>query len=102
MIVAVAAMGMVEVAIDQVIDVIPVWYCLVTAVLPVSVRLIMSGTVVAWCAFLRVHRVHLNAVFVHMPIMRMVHVPIVKIVRVAIVLHGSVATIWPMLVPMIP
>ena len=100
MIVAVGAMGMVEVAIHQVIDVIPVGYCLVSAVHAVNMRLIMSGTGVGWCAFLRIHRVHLNGVVVYVITVRIVHVAIVKIVRVAIMLHGRMATVRAMLVAM--
>jgi hypothetical protein len=55
MVVAMCAMGVMEVAIHQVIDVIPVWYCLVAAVRAVSMRLVMTGAVVAWCALLRIH-----------------------------------------------
>jgi hypothetical protein len=99
-IVAVGAMGMVQVAIHQVIDVIPMGYCLVSAVHAVNMRLIMSGTAVGWCAFLRIHRVHLNAVVVYVITVRMVHVAIVKIIRVAIVLHGFMATVRAMLVAM--
>jgi len=57
---------------------------------------------VPWSAFLRIHRVHLDAVFVYMPIMQMVQVSIVEIVRVAIVLYRSVTTIWAMLVVVSP
>ena len=98
MIVAVAAMGMVQVAIHQVIDVIPVGYCLMAAVRAVNVRLIMPGTVVARCAFLRIHRAHLNAMVVHLIAVWIVQVAIVKIVRMAVVLHSRMATVRAMLV----
>lgn len=91
-------MGMVQMTIHQVIDVIPVGYCLVAAVHAVNVRLIMSGTVVAWSAFVRIRRVHFNAVVVHVVAVWMVQVAIVKIVRVAIVLHSRMATVRAMLV----
>ena len=97
-IVALGAMGMVEVAIHQVIDVIPVGYCLVSAVHAVNMRLIMSGTAVGWCAFLRIHRVHLNAVVVHGTIVQVMQVAIVQIVRMAIVFQGRMATIGAVLV----
>jgi hypothetical protein len=102
MIIAMGSMEMVQMTVHKVINVVAMGHCLMATGRPVNMRLFMSGAVVAWCAFLRIHRVHLNAVFVHMPIMRMVHVPIVKIVGVAIVLHGRVTTIWPMLVAMSP
>jgi len=97
-IVAVGAMGMVQMAVHQVIDVIPVRYCLMAAVGTVNVRLIMSRTFVAWCAFLRIRRAHLNAVVLNVIAVGMVQVAILKIVRVAIVLHGRMATVRAMFV----
>ena len=98
MIVAMGAMGMVQMTVHEVIHVISMGDCFMTTGWPVNMRVLMSGAVVAWCAFLRIHRVHLNAVFLHMPIMRMVQVSIVKIVRMAIVLYSRVTAIWAMLV----
>ena len=92
MIVAVGAMGMMQVPIHQVVDVIPVGYSLMTAVHAVSVGLIMTGTFVAWRAFLRIFQVYLDAVVVHLIAMGVVQVPIVKVVNVAIVLHSGMAT----------
>lgn len=91
-------MGVVQVAIHQIIDVIPVRYCLVAAVHAVNVGLVMSGTVVAWCALVRIRRVHLNAVVVHVIAVGIVQMAIVKIVRVAIVLHSRMATVRAVLV----
>ena len=54
MIVAVDAMGVMQVAVHQVIDVIPVWHRLVAAVHAVNVLFIVSEAFVAWCAFLRI------------------------------------------------
>jgi len=92
------AVGVVEMTVDEVVNVISMGYCFMATGWPVNMRVLMSGAVVAWCAFLRIHGVHLNAVLLHMPIMRMVQVSIVKIVRMAIVLHSRVTTIWAMLV----
>jgi hypothetical protein len=85
-------MGMVQVPIHQVVNMIPVGYCLMTAVHAVSVRLIMTGTFVPWRAFLRIRRAYLDAVVVHLIAMGVVQVPIVKVVNVAIVLHSGMAT----------
>jgi hypothetical protein len=97
-IVAVVAMGMVQVTIHQVIDVIPVWHCLVAAVRTVNVRLVMFRTFVAWCAFLRIRRADLNAVVLDVIAVGMVQMAILKIVRVALVLHSRMATVRAMLV----
>ena len=93
-------MGMMQVPIHQVVDVIPVGYSLMTAVHAVSVGLIMTGTFVAWRAFLRIFQVYLDAVVVHLIAMGVVQVPIVKVVNVAIVLHIDVRLLereraWP-------
>jgi hypothetical protein len=102
MIIAMGFMEMVQMTVHKIINMVAMGHCLMPTGRPVNMRLFMSGAVVTWCAFLRIHRVHFDAVFVHMPIMQMVHVPVVKIVGVAIVLHGRVPTIWPMLVAMSP
>ena len=52
----------------------------------------------ARCAFLRIHRVHLDAVVIHVAIVRVMQVAIVQIVRVAIVLQSRMATIGAVLV----
>ena len=102
MIVAMGAVGVVQMTVDEVVNVIPMGNCFMATGRPVNMRLLMSGAVVAGCAFLRIRCVHFNAVFVHMPIVQMVQVSIVKIVGVAIVLHGRMATIRAMLVAVSP
>ena len=89
---------MVQVAIYQEINVIPVRYRLVAAVRAVDVRFIVAGTIVSWCAFLGIGRVHLNAVVVNVIAVRVVQVAIVQIVGVAIVLHSRMATVRAMFV----
>jgi hypothetical protein len=96
------AVEMVQMTVYEVIKVAPVGHCLMATGRPVNMRFLMSGAMVVWCAFFRIRRVHLNAVFVHVPIMRMMQVSIVKIVRMAIVLHSRVTTIWAMFVAVCP
>jgi hypothetical protein len=91
-------MEVVQMAIHQVVNVIPVGYCLVAAGRPVDVRLLMSGAVVAWCASLRIHRVHLNTMVVHMVAVRIVQMAIVNIIGVAIVLYRCMPTARAVLV----
>jgi len=50
------------------------------------------------CAFLRIHRVHFNAVVVHVTIVWVMQVAIVQVVRVAIVFQGRMAAIGAVLV----
>jgi len=91
-------MGVMQVPIHQVIEVIPVRYRLMAAIRAVNVRFIVSGTFVAWRAFLGIRRGYLDAVVVHMVAMGVVEVPIVKVVNVTIVLHSDMATVRTMLV----
>ena len=102
MIITMGAMDMVQMAAHKVINVVAMGHRLMATGRPVNMRLLMSGAVVAWSASLRIHRGHLNSVFVYMPIMRMVQVSIVKIVRVAIVPYSRVTTIWAVLVAVSP
>ena len=72
MIIAMGAMRMVQMTVHKVINVVSVGDGLMPTGRPVNMRLLMSGAVVSWRAIVRIRRVHLNAVFVHMPIMQMV------------------------------
>jgi len=97
-IVAVIAMGMVQVAVYQVIDVIAVRHSFVAAALAVSMRLFVSGAVVRWCALVRIRGADLDAMVLDGGAVRMMQMAIVKIVRVAIVLHCYMAAVGAMLV----
>lgn len=72
-----SAMGMVQMAIDQVIGVIPVGYGFVAAIHAMNVLAVVPGAVVAWGTLLRVDRTHLNDVVVDVVSMSMVQVTIV-------------------------
>jgi hypothetical protein len=91
-------MDVVQMAIDQVVDMIPMRNRRVTTVRAVNVRVSMSVAVVARRALLRINRGNLDAVLVHMVAVRIMQVPIVKIIRVAIVFHRHVTTFWAVLV----
>jgi hypothetical protein len=51
-----------------------------------------------WRAFVGIHRVHRNAVLLHVIPVEMVQVTILKIVGVAFMIHSRMATVWAMLV----
>lgn len=72
-----SAMGMVQMAVDQVIGVIPVGYGFVAAIHAMNVRAFVPGALVAWGTLLRVDRAHLNNVVVDVVSMRVVQVTIV-------------------------
>jgi hypothetical protein len=87
---------MVQVAIHQVINMVPMRYGFVTAIGAVSVSLLMGGATVVWRAFLRIRPGHVNLMVVHMIAVSVMQVAIVKIICVAIVFHGGVPAVWTM------
>jgi len=90
------AMMVVQVAIHQIVHVVPVRYSLMAAVWPVNVFLAMSGTLVGRGAVLWIRSAHLNAMIVHMIAVLMVEVAIVQIIRVTVVLDSLVAAVGTM------
>jgi len=64
-IVAMVAVMVVQMALHKVIDVIPMGHCLVAAVCPMYVRFIMAGAFVVRRAFVRICRVHFQAMVVN-------------------------------------
>jgi hypothetical protein len=99
-VVAVSAVGVVQVAVHQVIDVIPMGHRLMTAVHSVNVRFIVRGTIVALCACVGICRADLDVVVVHMSAVVVMQMTIVKIACVAIVFHSRVTAIRAVLVAM--
>jgi hypothetical protein len=95
-IVAMAAMMVVQVAIHQVVYVVPVRYCLMAAVWSVNVFLPVSDTFVGRRALLGIRRAHLNPMILHMSAVLMVEMAIVQIIRVTVVLYSLMAAIWTM------
>jgi hypothetical protein len=95
-IVTVKPMGMMQVAVDQVIEMVPVGNCLVATIRTVNMRFIMSRAGVAWRTSLRIHRVHAKVVVVNMIALRVMQVAVVKIVRMTIVSHSRMTTVRTM------
>ena len=85
------AMGMVKMAVDQVINVVAMRHCGVSAAFGV---LVVAGWValarVARCAGGRVGGVDGEHVLIDMVSMHVVHVPVMEVVGVIVVLDGSV------------
>ena len=102
MIVAVSAVRMVQMAIHQVIDMVPMRHAFVATLGTVSVGLRTGGTAVVRRAFLRIRRGHLNLMVVHMIAVSVMQVAIVKIISVAVVFHGGVPAVWAMHVAVSP
>jgi hypothetical protein len=89
-IVAMAIVGMVQVAIDQIIDVITVRHRFVAAAGAVHMAARQVGD-----AAIRIGRGYRHHMFIDMIAMRVVQVPIVQIIDMAIVAHGGVAAARP-------
>lgn len=101
MVIAVIAIGMMEVAIDQVIDVVSVGNGRVPAVGSVLVTGGVSAAIVACGAACWIGGVHLQRVFVHMILMRGVQVAVVQVVGVTVVLDRGMAAALAVLMGMI-
>ena len=77
MVVAMPAMGMMQMPGHQVIHMVAVRHRFVAAVRAVRVTGLMSIAFMAHCAIVRIHPAHPNRVFIVVVIMMMVQVPVV-------------------------
>jgi len=99
-VVAVAAVGMVEVSVDEVVDVVAVGNGFVAAAGAVDMGGVMSATSVFWGADSRVDRRESDAVLIDVAVMQVVQMAIVEIVDVILMLDGGVAAAGFVLVRM--
>ena len=97
-VVAVVAIGKVQMAVDKVVDVVAVRNGLVAAVGAMSVGSVMTATVVALSAASGVCLAYLEHVLIDMAFMRAVEVAVVEVVDMIVVLDGSVAAVGTVLV----
>jgi hypothetical protein len=91
------SMGMVQMTVDKIIDVVAMWNRLVTAPGAMNVARRMSTAVVAWRALVGIFRADFERVLVYVIAMRMVQVPIVEIIDVIAMLDSGVAAVCAML-----
>ncbi len=91
MIVAVVAVRMVQVAVDEVVHVVAVWHGFVAAARAVLVVGGVGLAVVVRSACVRVLRADLDRMLVVVPLVGVMEVAVVQIVDVAVVFDGSVA-----------
>ena len=90
MVVAVIAVWVVEVVLDEIVGVVSVRHFGVPAVGTVAVVVGVAATVVAGRARLRVRRVDSDPVFIGVPLMGMVEVPVMEVVNVSLMHDGRV------------
>ena len=97
-VVAVVAVRVVQVAIDEVIDVVAMWHRFVAAAGAVDVSGFVAAAVVVGRAGVRVGGADGDAVFIDVVAMRVVQVAVVQVIDVAVVLDGGVAAARAVLV----
>ena len=101
MVVAVIAMRVVQVAIDQIVHMVSVRHRGVTAARPMNVIRSVRGAGVLRRASARIGRRDRKDVLIHMVAMRMVKMTIVEIVDVPFMLYRHMATLRAVLVFMV-
>ena len=92
-VVAVVPVGVMEVTVDEVVDVVAVGHGLVAAAGAVDVAVLVTGAAVCGGAGGRVAFAHLDHVLVHVVAMGVVEVAVVEVVHVVTVLDGDVAAV---------
>ena len=97
-VVAVVAVRVVQVPIDEVIDVVAMWHRFVTAAGAMDVSCFVAAAVVVGRAGVRVGGADSDAVFIDVAAVRVVQVAVVQVVNVAVVLDGGVAAARAVLV----
>jgi hypothetical protein len=99
-IVAVAAVRLMQVAADQVIDVVAVRYRFVATAWSVGMLFAVGATGVVWGAVGRISTTDRKLMLVDMIGMRVVEMPFVQIVDVSLVLNRGMAAVRAVLVGM--
>ena len=98
MVVAVVAVRVVQVAIDEVIDVVAMRYGFVSAAGAVYMSRFVAVAVMIWGADVRVGGADGDAVFIDVVVVRVVQVAVVQVINVAFVFDGGVTAIRAVLV----
>ncbi|MFM0093574.1 recombinase family protein [Paraburkholderia sediminicola] len=94
-VVAVIAVRMVQVAVDEIVDVIPMWDRLMAAPRSVNVGRVVAAA--ARRALVRIFGAHFELVLVYVIAVRMMQMTVMQIVNVIVVLDRSVSTVRAML-----
>jgi hypothetical protein len=100
-VVAVITVGVVEVIVDEVVDVIAVRHRRVAAPLAVSVLGVVVADVVPGSAAVRMCVVDCDYVFVDMALVRVVEMSVMQIVDMVVVCHRNVPAAWSVLMRMV-
>jgi len=95
------AVRMVKMAVDQVIDMVPVWHGFVPASGPVNMAGFVSATVVVRGASVGVLLTDFESVFIHMPRMWMMQMAVMEKVDVPVVPYCRMAAVLAVPVVMV-
>ena len=101
MVVAVAAVWVMQMSVHQVVDMVAVRHGLVTAAWTMLVVPLMATTIVVGRALVRIARVHVDDMLVEMIAVRVVKVTVMEVVHMVAVPYRSVAAVGTVLVRMV-
>jgi len=101
MVVAMIAMGMMQVTIDEIVNMVSMRYGFVSTAGSVHMIRTMGAAIVVWRALVRIGRAYRNHMFINMIAMQVMKMAVMKIVNMAIMHHGNVTTVWSMLMGVI-
>ena len=96
-----AVVRMVQMTVHKIIDVVAMWHGFVPAARAVNVACFMAVAVVIRGTNIRIDRANGNAVFILMPLVRVVQMAVVQIINVAIMFNGGVAAVRAVLMRMV-
>lgn len=100
-VIAVVSVRMVQVAVDEIVDVVPMWYGWVATIRPMHVSGFMPFAAMIRSAFRRIGGAYLDLALVDMVLVRVVQVAVVKVVNMVPVPDCNVAAIRPVHVGMV-
>ncbi len=95
------AVWVVQVAVDQIIDVIAVRYGFMAAIRAVLVLALVAAAIVLRSAISRVGCVHFHCVALNPAISNVMQVAVVQVIDVVAVFHGGVAAVGAVLVTVV-
>ncbi len=95
------AVRMVQVAVDKIIDVVPMRHGLMPAARAMHMLRLVTAAAVIRRALIGIFRTHLDAMFIHVLAVRMMEMAIMQIVDVIAVANGRVAAAGAMLMVVI-
>ena len=88
------AVRMMQVAINQIVHMVPMRYRFVTTCRPMLVTCVVTGATMLRSALVGIGRRDLDDMFIDMVALDVMEMPVVQIVDMAVMLDGCVSAIW--------